>query len=210
DLSKRLVDLANDRILHNGRFTVVLAGGETPRTLYRELCSAKTDWSRWHVFFSDERCLPGGHAQRNDEMVKQSLLDHVAVPGGQVHHLPSSFSTEALLSCQQTLDRVGLFDLVLLGLGEDGHTAGLFPGHPLSGEKLTPDLVCVEDAPKPPPRRISLSAERLAQTRALWFLVVGEDKRKALAAFRRGEAIPANALKPKCGIEVFLDRLADS
>ena len=107
----------------------------------------------------------------------------------------------------KTLRNLGDFDLVLLGLGEDGHTASLFPGHDWGAAQGPPDVIAVFDAPKPPPQRISLSADRLSHARSVLFLVEGEPKREAVRKWRQGADIPARAIRPKSGVDVLVQSL---
>ncbi|HET7358721.1 MAG TPA: 6-phosphogluconolactonase [Rhodanobacteraceae bacterium] len=203
---QRIVEAATLAIASAGRFAIVLAGGNTPRAVYRLLRDADTDWSRWHVWFGDERCLPGGDAGRNSAMAGQAWLDHVPIPARQCHVLPAEQGAEAAARAYaQELKGVGMFDLVLLGLGEDGHTASLFPGHDWGTAADAPDTLAVFDAPKPPPERVSLGAARLARARAVLFLVDGETKRDAVARWRAGAAIPARAIRPAAGVDVLLE-----
>ena len=96
------------------------------------------------------------------------------------------------------------FDLVLLGLGDDGHTASLFPGHTWGEESGAPAAIAVHNAPKPPPDRVSLSAARLSTSRAVIFLVSGEAKHQAVADWRSGRHIPASVITPATGVDIFL------
>ncbi|HID48483.1 MAG TPA: 6-phosphogluconolactonase, partial [Chromatiales bacterium] len=189
-----------------GRFRIVLSGGTTPRTIYRSLREGETDWTGWHVYFGDERCLPAGDPGRNDHMAREAWLDHVPVPGAQIHSIPAERGSEAgARAYGELLDAVDVFDLVLLGLGEDGHTASLFPGHPPGAEPEAPAVLAVHDAPKPPPERISLSARRLSASRRVWFLVSGAGKADALAAWQRGDDIPARYVCPPAGVDIYTD-----
>jgi 6-phosphogluconolactonase len=104
----------------------------------------------------------------------------------------------------------GDFDLVLLGLGQDGHTASLFPDHSWGNAPDSPDAIAVFDAPKPPPQRISLSAQRLSQSRSVLFLICGADKRDALNLWRLGAMIPATAIQPDAGIDLLIDAEAST
>jgi 6-phosphogluconolactonase len=97
------------------------------------------------------------------------------------------------------------FDLVLLGLGEDGHTASLFPGHEWGTQPGSSDALAVFDAPKPPPERVSLSAARLSRARQMIFLVTGESKREAVSAWRSGKDIPAASITPPGGVDVLIE-----
>jgi 6-phosphogluconolactonase len=99
---------------------------------------------------------------------------------------------------------------VLLGLGEDGHTASLFPGHDWGRHGDSPDVLAVADAPKPPPARVSLSANRLSNARQVLFLVEGAGKRDAIAAWKRGDGIPAASIAPAAGVDILLDAAANA
>jgi 6-phosphogluconolactonase len=178
----------------------VLAGGNTPSGIYRMLRTADTDWSRWQVYFGDERCLPADDAERNSRIAADAWLNHVPIPQDQVHAIPAELGASgAALAYAETLRGIGDLDLVLLGLGEDGHTASLFPGHDWGVAASAPDALAVFDAPKPPPQRVSLSAARLSRTREALFLVEGEAKRSAVAQWRVGADIPARAIHPQAG-----------
>lgn len=197
---------AAQAIAERGAFNIVLAGGETPRALYASLCKAATDWSKWHAYFGDERCLPPADAARNSRMAGEAWFDRVAIPAAQVHAIPAELGAEAAATAYaQTLRSVGEFDLVLLGLGEDGHTASLFPGDELGDEDGSPDTLPVHGAPKPPAERVSLSAARLSRTRRMLFIVSGEQKRRAVRDWHARKAIPASMLRPATAIDVLVD-----
>ena len=193
-------------IRERGQFHVVLAGGNTPREIYRQLGAAHTDWNAWHVYFGDERCLPPDDRARNSHMAAEVWLNQVPIPASQVHLIPSEFGAlQGTRRYAETLEAVGEFDLVLLGLGEDGHTASLFPGHEWGTASGSPDVLAVFGAPKPPPERISLSAARLGRTRAALFLVCGESKRWAVSEWQAGNNIPAASIKPAAGVDVLVE-----
>jgi 6-phosphogluconolactonase len=193
-------------IRERGRFHLVLAGGNTPRAIYRELCAAQTDWSAWHIYFGDERCLPPADPARNSRMAAEVWLDRVPIPPSQLHAIPGELgASQAARMYTEALQTAGDFDLVLLGLGEDGHTASLFPGHEWGTAPGSPDVLAVFDAPKPPPQRVSLSAARLSRARQVMFLVSGESKHKAVAEWRAGKNIPARAIVPTAGVDVLVE-----
>ena len=193
-------------IRERGQFHIVLAGGNTPREIYRGLCNAKTDWSAWHIYFGDERCLPPTDPARNSNMAGEAWLNRVPIPLTQVHVIAGELGAEkAAQKYSETLRAVGDFDLVLLGLGEDGHTASLFPRHEWGTAPGSPDTLAILDAPKPPPQRVSLSAERLSRARRVIFLVGGTSKHAAVAAWRGGENIPARAIRPAAGVDVLVE-----
>ncbi len=206
---RRVLALAETAGRERGAFHIVLAGGGTPRLLYASLVDAAADWPRWHVWFGDERVLPADHPERNSVMARQAWLDHVPIPRDQIHPIPTEWGVDAAVRAyRQWLEPVGEFDLVLLGLGEDGHTASLFPGHDWGERPDAPDVLALRDAPKPPPERVSLSARRLSRARAVMFLVTGAGKRQAVARWRQGEPIPAAAIRPAGGVDVLLDAAA--
>jgi 6-phosphogluconolactonase len=193
-------------ILERGQFHIVLAGGNTPREIYHGLCTANTDWSLWHIYFSDERCLPPSDPARNSYMAAGVWLNRVPISPLQLHAIPGELGVdEAAQQYSTVLRAVGDFDLVLLGIGEDGHTASLFPGHDWGAAPGSPDTLAVFDAPKPPPQRVSLSAARLSRARQVIFLVSGESKRKAVEAWRAGKDIPAQAIRPAAGVDVLVE-----
>lgn len=201
-----ILHASQQAISQRGAFHIVLAGGTTPRRVYESLREADADWAAWHVYFGDERCLPTDHAERNSQMAALAWLDHVAIPPGQVHPIPAENGAEiAANSYAQIVDEIELFDLVLLGLGEDGHTASLFPDHEWGDTPDAPATIAVHDSPKPPPDRVSLSAHRLSAARQLMFLVTGESKRQAVKDWRNGVNIPATDIAPASGVDVYIE-----
>ena len=197
---------AEQAIASRGAFHLVLAGGNTPRAVYGQCRKFVTDWTRWHVYFGDERCLPEHDPARNSTMASEAWLAHVPIPPSQIHAIPAEIGAEeAAVAYAETLHPLGDFDLVLLGLGEDGHTASLFPGHPWGDAQDAPDTLAVRDAPKPPPARVSLSARRLSRTREVVFIVAGAEKKDALSAWQTKAGIPAQSILPVGGIDVFCE-----
>ena len=207
EAASRIAAAARRAIRERGRFLVVLAGGETPRGAYRLLRDVSADWSRWQVYFGDERCLPPDDPARNSRMAGEMLLDRVPIPPSEVHCIPAERGAHAAAAAYaDSLRGIVLFDLVLLGLGEDGHTASLFPGRDWGTALDAPDVLAVFDAPKPPPERVSLSAARLGRSREVMFLVAGAAKRAALQRWRGGEVIPAAAIAPVAGVDVLAEQ----
>ncbi|HET8898676.1 MAG TPA: 6-phosphogluconolactonase [Rhodanobacteraceae bacterium] len=203
----RVLAAAGEAIAERGRFDIVLAGGGTPRRTYALLAAALARWESWHVWFGDERCLPTGDAERNSHMARITWLDQVRIPASQIHPIPAERGAVAAAAAYgDALAGLGEFDLVLLGLGEDGHTASLFPGQDWGTQADAADALAVFNAPKPPPERVSISAARLARARQVLFLVEGAGKREAVARWRRGEAIPAAAVMPAAGVDVMVDQ----
>lgn len=173
-----IANAAQEAICERGVFRLVLAGGTTPARAYDLLAQTSQDWDRWEIFWGDERCLPIDHPERNSRM---------SLPAKHCYPIPAELGAEqAAAAYAQTLADKLPFDLVLLGMGEDGHTASLFPGF-----VPTPHLtVAVFDAPKPPPERVSLSVEALQACRQQLVLVTGAGKAQALAAWQVGANLP--------------------
>lgn len=193
-------------IAEEGAFSIVLAGGTTPRIVYESLRNIETDWAAWHVYFGDERCLPANHPERNSVMAFEAWLGHVAIPAAHIHVIPAELGAEeAALRYATVLDAVDSFDLVLLGLGEDGHTASLFPGQDWGEDATHLPVLAVHQAPKPPSDRVTLSAWRLSRAKRVWFLVTGSGKKRAVAFWQRGDHIPAAAIRPMDGVDVFIE-----
>lgn len=197
---------AEDAIDKRGRFDLVLAGGSTPKAIYQACRHLDTDWARWHCYFGDERCLPPDNPERNSVMAHVAWLHHVPIPAAQIHVIPAELGAEAASTdYANVLIGVGDFDFVLLGLGEDGHTASLFPGHLWGENPDAADALAVFDAPKPPPERVSLSAHRLSRARQVAFVVTGEGKHQAITDWRAGKTLPAGAISPTVGVDVFCE-----
>lgn len=204
-LADTLERAAATAIATRGRFHLVLAGGSTPRALYEELAHRSTGDDKWHIWYGDERCLPAEHPDRNSVMIEAAWLAASAIPPEQRRPIPAELGAEtAAADYAARLAEVPGFDLVLLGLGGDGHTASLFPGRSWTGA----DALAVHHAPKPPPDRVSLSAERLANSQAVWFVVTGAGKREALARWEAGEKLPAAAVRGRLATLVWMDRAA--
>ncbi len=192
-----------------GRFLVVLAGGSTPRPIYARLVELDTPWNQWHIYFGDERCLSAGHPERNDTMVREVWLDKVSIPLHQIHSVPAELGADAgAKRYAHELAKLGPFDLTLLGLGQDGHTASLFPGGPIGCQRGAPDVLAVHAAPKPPASRISMSAARLTRSQSVQLIVTGEEKRATLTRLRDGVDMPIRSVNPANGIDLSIDSTA--
>lgn len=186
----RVAQIAADAIGRRGIFRIALAGGETPRGCYERLGDLPVDWEKVQVYFGDERCLPRGDARRNDSMAHEALLGHIAIPPRNVHVILAEHGARtAALEYAELLETELPLDLVLLGMGADGHTASLFPGNAATVHEEV--AVPVYDAPKPPPERVSLGMATLNGAREKMFLVAGAEKRNALAQIASGKPLPA-------------------
>lgn len=213
------VELAQEAVRDRGRFAVALAGGNTPRRTYELLASdplrGEVAWNRVHLFFGDERCVPLDDERSNYRTAREALISRVPVPAGQVHPILCYGAPESGARRYEIILRnyfggqAPRLDLVLLGLGDDAHTASLFPGTEALSEKVKwTAAVC------PPGQdlcRVSLTPPLLNQARTVAFLVSGASKaaavRDVLEGPRSPERLPAQLVRPEEGEVVWvLDR----
>jgi 6-phosphogluconolactonase len=204
------------------RFAVCLTGGSTPKRLYQRLATpalaAKFPWERTHWFLGDERFVPYEDERSNFGMTREALLRHVPAPADHIHPIPTGGASPAACAAAyeaelkrfygaQTFGAKPLFDLTLLGLGENGHIASLFPGSPTLAERTRWVLPVVGESSVD---RITLTYPALEQSAVVAFLVTGERKRDVLARVRDGDpALPAVRLRPAGELYWFTDRAAD-
>ena len=169
---------------------VGLTGGSIAEALHRELArraaDSSLDWSRVVFWWGDERFVPADSPDRNARQAREALLDHVDVDPANVHEVPASDAVDtaedaaAAYSTDLRDHGAGAFEVLMLGIGPDGHCASLFPGHPALGARDAV-AVAVHDSPKPPPDRVTLTFETLQRSRAVWFIASGEGKAEAVA-----------------------------
>lgn len=213
------VGIINDAVRRRGRCSLVLSGGSTPVTTHRLLASTFRDqlpWDDVHVFWGDERYVPHDHPQSNYRMAKDTLLDHVPCPAANIHPMPTHFgdAAAAALEYEATLERYWAgqeprLDLVLLGMGSEGHTASLFPGAPALDEPIR--WVVAATVPAEPPLRLTLTLSALSRSAHAHFLVAGLDKAPVLRQVLSGTAdprrYPAAGVRPLEGEVIWwLDR----
>ncbi|MGB5832790.1 MAG: 6-phosphogluconolactonase [Thiohalocapsa sp.] len=202
--TRLILKQAREAIAARGRFKILLAGGTTPTAAYRLLAAQEAAWKDWHIYHGDERCVAIGDSERNSLVADEAWLDHVAIPRDQVNTIPAELGAEAAAASYEPVIADALpFDLVLLGMGEDGHTASLFPGHAIPGETL---VIPVHDAPKPPPDRVSLTPKALGSASLILFLITGSSKRGALRRWQRGDSLPIAQVAGAASSMVLIDR----
>ncbi len=188
-----------------GAFRMALAGGRTPGQTYRRLRNIETEWYKWHIYFGDERCLPRDHPERNDSLALREWLTHVEIPEEQVHRIPAELGPErAALLYTPMIQQLERLDFTVLGLGEDGHTASLFPGNDLGAEPADPAVLSIRNSPKPPADRVSLSARILSRSRQVLVLISGSGKAQAVANWRAGQALPIGKIRPDAPVQVMV------
>ncbi|HTN22401.1 MAG TPA: 6-phosphogluconolactonase [Solirubrobacteraceae bacterium] len=169
---------------------IALAGGRTPQRAYELLADIEGSWSHVHLWLGDERCVPDDDPESNARMVRESLYANARAEPPVLHALPSPGQPEdaAWLYGLQLVEEIPdlVFDIVLLGMGPDGHTASLFPGFPQLACVAAP-CVAVRDSPKPPPERVTLTLPVLCRARFTLLLATGAEKAEALARALRGD-----------------------
>ena len=218
-MAERAARWVTDRAAEtDGPFHLCLSGGSTPAALYRLLAQAplksQMPWDRTHVFWGDERFVPHADKLSNYRMARETLLDHAPIPPGNIHPIPTEGvdPEEAAELYEAVLQADGgkdgpLFDVTLLGLGEDGHTASLFPAAKDALAERKRWVVAVTGVKEEP--RISLTYPALDASRHLAFLVAGKDKAAILARFAAGDhALPAARVQPSGDLWVFTDTAA--
>ena len=208
------VELANDAITKRGLFHVVLSGGSTPRAVYTGLAQHAYDlnWSKVHLWFGDERCVPPDHDDSNYKMARDTFLDALDIPVHNIHPMRGEFRPEAAADLYEVdlrnafPDELPRFDLIFLGLGEDGHTASLFPQTVALNESER--WVVANHVAHLGVWRITLTAPVLNHARVVAFLVTGEKKADALYTVLHGDYqpndTPAQMIHPTAGRVVWL------
>lgn len=217
--TRRWVELARESIRARNSFHVALAGGSTPKPVYQLLQQEKLEWDKIHLYWGDERDVPADHPESNYLMVKEALIDHVPIPGDNVHPIRVEADIEkSVEEYRRILDKVHrspdgfpCFDLVMLGMGDDGHIASLFPDSSALTVANTPAVsVYVE---KLNSWRVTLTYPVLNAARNLMLLVSGENKAPVVAQVLGDdgdEHYPVQKLTPQGRIEWYLDQGAAS
>jgi 6-phosphogluconolactonase len=199
-----------------GTASVVLTGGRTGGAVLAALRGADLDWSTLDIYWGDERFLPSGDPERNETLARQELLDHVPVSPERVHPMAPSDGElgddpdAAAEAYAVLLKDVPSFDVCLLGVGEEGHTASIFPHSPAVAETARA-VVAVRDCPKPPPTRVSLTLPAIGRAERVWLMTTGAAKAEAVAAALAGAAeadIPAAGARGRQETLWLLDRAA--
>jgi 6-phosphogluconolactonase len=208
--AERIANLLRVAAQAHGRACFAVAGGTTPRAVHEALASLRNiPWDRVHVFFGDERCVPPDHPDSNYRMAKESLFDRVAIPAAQIHRPAAELPDQDAAARAYEAILPPALDLVVLGIGEDGHTASLFPGSPAMNERKRLCIPVV--GPKPPPERLTLTPPALEAARSIVMLAVGAGKAEPVARALTGSWDPSGtpAQLARRGAW-FLDRAAAS
>ena len=210
--TKKFIELANQAIIERGRFLVSLSGGSTPMKLYEKLANETLDWSRVHFFWGDERCVPVDDPGNTYGSMRGILFNKIGTTN--IHRAESELEpAQAAQAYAHTLSGFAdapfdfpRFDLVLLGMGDDGHTASLFPGSPVDIETST--IAVTAQYQDRPANRVSLTPKVFNHAREVWFLVTGAGKAETLRNVIHGERnlelYPAQRIQPVSGNLVWM------
>ena len=220
---EEMLAIIQGAVAKRGRFAIALSGGHTPERMFSLWAQTaqyrdRTPWDRVHLFWSDERYVPADDPRSNYHMARETLISRVPIPPENVHPMPTSLSPpeECATAYEAELRKFfgsepPAFDVQLLGIGEEGHTASLFPGSPVLDEKLR--WVAAVRVAAQPPQRITLTPVVLNRGRNTFFLVAGEGKRAILSAIRdesdsKPSQYPAGRIHPATEPIWFLDQAA--
>jgi len=216
-------EISRSAIERKGIFSVALSGGKTPIDLYHKLSGVKEmlPWHKTHIFLVDERFVPADHNDSNYRMLKETLLDHLPIPQGNIHPIPTERLTlqASAMAYEEDLknffglsqDQFPEFDLLLLGIGEDGHTASLFPGTPALDDHIHLAAPVPLDEMRHP--RITLTLPVINNAKHILFLVIGKNKASVLRKIidKEDVSLPASMVHPRKGGLIFvIDREVSS
>lgn len=218
EAAERIIAAANEAVTHEGSFSIALSGGSTPKVLYELLASPgyteRMPWADTEIFFGDERCVPVEHKDSNFKMAKEALLSKVPIPGTSVHRMKGELDAVAAAAEYERLlnerfgDGEGI-DVVLLGMGDDGHTASIFPGTEATREKTKSVLgYFAENSSTGKSWRVTLTAPFINRSRQVMFLICGASKTARLTEVMEGprdpERLPSQLVNPADGKLVLL------
>jgi len=210
------IEISSQAIAEKGSFTAALSGGKTPVGCYKRLATSKDilSWDRTHIFLADERFVPPSHNESNYNLIKEHLLSHVNISDENVHRIQTEGITleQSARRYEEDIrrffrnkgDAMPRFDLIMLGIGEDGHTASLFPGK--SSQKERKHLAIPVTAEKSPDKRITLTLPVINNARKIIFLVSGRDKAKGLKEIveDKKSSLPASHVHLRQGMVYFI------
>ncbi len=195
-LAQEISNIAKKSIFEKDCFSMVLTGGQSVLSLYKILSKADSNWDKWHIYIGDERFLPAGHKDRNDQIINEIWLDNSPILKKNIHFIKAELGLlEARVEYENTLKKIDKFDVVLLSMGEDGHIASLFPNHVYPEEQM---VVVEQDSPKPPKERVSMSYQQLNKAHYVFKLIIGESKQKAVTLLEQNVNLPIAKVNGDC------------
>lgn len=185
--------------------SLAVSGGKTSIALFQALAKLPAPWAEVRLYFVDERCVGPDHPDSNFRLAREHLIEPLGLPAERVFRMEGEREDREQAARDYAAKLPAVLDVCVIGLGEDGHTASLFPGHPLLAAEAALRVATLADSPKPPPRRLTLTLPTLHAARALFGVAAGAGKRAAVRQLIAGEDIPAGRLDRT---QWFLDRVA--
>ncbi|MCG6152958.1 6-phosphogluconolactonase [Leptospira bandrabouensis] len=186
----------------DAKFHILLSGGNTPLPIYRNFQRLNLNWSNFHIWLADERCVDLQDSERSETMIKKSLGDPILCQA-KFHSPGTGNPTQMASEYNRQLVANEKFDLAILGIGEDGHTASLFPENDLGQNSSSADVLPIYNSPKFPKERISLSLNKINQSNHVLFLVSGNGKKEIIQKIKAGYVCPATKVQGRYSTKVF-------
>jgi len=191
-LANDILNVANHSIRATNKFTIVLAGGTSFSSVYRILNNSKSNWKKWHIYIGDERCLALGDKNRNDYLINKIWLGNGLIPKKNINFIHSELGVDVGASdYEEVVREIKKFDVVLLGMGEDGHTASLFPNRIYDKDK---NVIVEKNSPKYPKNRISMSCKVLNKSSHVFKVINGASKKNTVDLWLKGVEFPINKI----------------
>ena len=199
NITKEIIEYSEICIANRGYFHFLICGGTSPITLYKFLSIQTIDWSCWHFWISDERYIPNNSIHLNSTIIKENLLKNIPVNNNNIHFFDINLNVQdSIKKYELMLLEIKYFDLCLLGVGEDGHVASLFPGMNLEISENSPNILFINNSPKYPKNRLTLSGKMINKSRQIFYIAKGAEKKYIVDKFQNEKSLPFNNLN---GIE---------
>ncbi|XDD45060.1 6-phosphogluconolactonase [Leptospira sp. WS39.C2] len=186
----------------DGELHIILSGGNTPIPIYKRFSELDLPWDKFHFWLADERCVPFAHEDRTEPVIKNVLGSYITSLS-KFHSIPEKEPITAAKSMDQVLKAIPKFHFAFLGIGEDGHTASLFPGYQLEDNSNDLDMIPIFESPKPPRERVSLSVKCINRSNHILFLTKGNGKMEILKEVMNGAELPVNLVRGKKSSQIY-------
>jgi 6-phosphogluconolactonase len=199
---QRIYLLLQNSINRSTATHILLSGGNTPIPILERFDSLSISWKNVNFWLADERCYPLDHLDRNETIIRKALGKRI-LSQVNFHSLPDGEPNSMARIYSQMVKEVPFFDIALLGIGEDGHTASLFPENEVGEFENSPDVLCISNSPKPPMKRVSLSLNKINNSKFIFFLVTCESKKEVILRIQKGDNLPAAKVKGLISTEII-------
>ena len=197
-ITNEIIEYSETCIAKRGFFHFLICGGTSPISIYKCLSTKKIDWSYWHFWICDERCFVKSKLELNYTVIYQNLLKHISYNTTNFHYFDFNENIgHAILNYEKMLTKIESIDFSLLGVGEDGHVASLFPGMNLGLDDNSPNILFNNNSPKYPKNRLTISGKIINNSRQILYLAKGVEKKYIVDKYQRDNTLPFNILKGK-------------